>query len=190
MTTYELASIEMQARFKRLEEVGAPMELIRDMYERHVKEMAIPRNQALIDVFNLADQMEIRLGANIKTQLGMTNGMLADLREEYRVGREEERAADTELRREFRDGLDAIGERLTGVEATVDEHSLDIASFKRSRQQSIDERRDLQAAITELREGREENHNATLAVGAQVETLAQTVQQILARITRDDEATA
>lgn len=58
---------------------------------------------------------------------------------------------------EFRDGLSAVGERLTGLEATVGEHGQviarhdkDIASFYQSRQRSMQRHDDTQAQIQEV----------------------------------------
>jgi len=88
-------------------------------------------------------QLELDLKDQVQSALGSTNEMVSEL---LAIGRRQEGAL-TEVRREFQ----SIGEKL-------DQHEAEMASFRASRDRSIQERADLRADLAESKADRRAIH--------------------------------
>lgn len=94
-------------------------------------------------------------------------------------------AAVGALRAEFHDGMQAFGERLTDLEASVAAHDDQIRSFAQSRDRSIEDRRRHDAQIDRLEQGREQNRQAIQDLAAGQAELTTAVRELMEMVGRE-----
>ena len=121
----------------------------------------------------VVDQVQSTVGSThitLRQEMARHTDMVAGMRDDLHAWRQDQEAiaashigaiqevtaAVTQLRSEFRGEFTQVGERLTGVEATVGEHASEIglikdemAGFRRTRDASIEERRQHAALLRE-----------------------------------------
>ena len=149
-----------------LEQLSDPVlkQQIMDQYYADIGAYASGVQSSVFEIgLNVNSRLTEEFSQN-RTAFGDMNAIVATLVDEVRGSR----AATAALG----DMFQSFGERLTDVEATVASHTLDIESFKRSRQQSIEDRQ-------RLTHDSGRNYEAIMEVSRQLESLT-------ARVTRYD----
>jgi hypothetical protein len=140
------ASNEMQALFAEMERSGVAPALIQRYADQHNRELERKANKAMVDLFDAADRLELRISNNIKTELGATNQMLVDVIQ----GLQRQEAAVAELRAEFQSTAEGISDRLDISDRRHAASEQDRAMVRQLLGESQDDRAALHAQFNRL----------------------------------------
>lgn len=148
---------ELQTQIGALRAAGVPDALLASHIETILAQMEAKTTKVQLDVWRIEESLGERVekaitkqDADLRTQLGETNGILSELL----GGQREQGAAMESLRTEFHHGLAAIGERVSDIEGRTMQLEQTVAAHAQSRDQSIEDRRMLRKDMDESKQHR------------------------------------
>lgn len=147
--SFDLLPIELQQSVVELRADGASEAVIQTLVTRTLSALALERNHAQVDVWNIGlglrdqlAQISTKNTADIQTQFGVTNGMLVDLRTDV----QEAGRGIAAIKKQWRE-LDQWRSRVEAALASVSEfrtESTEDRANLRTTMQAMDKRHGLQ----------------------------------------------
>lgn len=141
--------IEIQTSIAELRALGTPDHALHLLVDRILRASEAKTTSLQMDIVRIEDAITLRLdrlgeklAADMRTQHGASNQMLADIR----TLAQQQETATAQLRAEFQ----SVGEQLNDIDIWRAEVDQERKSFRQSRDQSLDQRTRTEQAVQEL----------------------------------------